>query len=87
MWRIFPLSRSNIRLEGCLGYKNIVITLTKIDLVKKKKSPYSRISPVSQAQDVAHHGHDSQGAGVIGPSVKPHLETRIVVSERLRPSG
>jgi len=29
--------------------------------------------PVSQSQDVAHHGHDGQGAGVVGPPVEPHL--------------
>ncbi len=31
---------------------------------------------ISQSQDVAHHGHNSQGASVIGPSVKPHLEEK-----------
>lgn len=32
--------------------------------------------PVSQSQDVAHHGHDGQGAGVVGPPVEPHLGGR-----------
>lgn len=33
-------------------------------------------SPVAQAEDVAHHGHDGQGAGVVGPPVKPDLEEK-----------
>ena len=32
------------------------------------------VLPVPQSQDVAHHGHDGQGAGVVGPPVEPHLE-------------
>ena len=29
--------------------------------------------PVSEAQDVPHHGHDRQRASVVGSTVKPHL--------------
>lgn len=32
------------------------------------------LSPVTQSQDVAHHGHHSQGAGVVGSPVEPNLE-------------
>lgn len=32
------------------------------------------LSPVAQSQNVAHHGHHSQGAGVVGPPVEPNLE-------------
>lgn len=62
MWRILPLNRSNIRLDGCLDNRNIVSMLIHYStnvleiLQEKIKKP----SPVTQAQDVAHHGHHGQ---------------------------
>lgn len=32
--------------------------------------------PVTQPENVSHHGHDGQGARVVGPPVKPHLHKR-----------
>lgn len=89
MWRIFPLSRSNIRLEGCLGYKNIVITLTKIDLVKKKKPLWPNLTCLP-GPGCSPPWTWQPGSGCnwsfyqTTPGDKNHSG---VVSERLRPSG
>lgn len=51
----------------------IIISLT-IARINATLQPYwPRNSPVAQPEDVAHHGHHGQGAGVIGPPVEPHL--------------
>lgn len=77
MWRILPLNRSNIRLDGCLKNGDFVSLLIHHSNSVLEKSFFWLInSPVTQPQDIAHHRHHGQGAGVIGPPVKPDLQKK-----------
>lgn len=46
-------------------------------MIEEYRGTGTSVSPVSQAQHISHHGHNSKRSSVVSSTIKPNLQTKV----------